>query len=336
MHARMSRMLKDIDERLARCADAIESDPCSRAGQWAAVWYPSDLGQCREVRLDLGCGRGGFTIEAARREPDVLYVGLDNEVLVIACAARNALEAGVRNVVFATADSSIIRGVFAPGEVARLYLNFSTPFPRKKEAKGRLTYVDNLVAYYDILAPGAALCLKTDSQPFRDFTLTQLELAGYEVLWSTDDLRAVAPAVEARGMRYVDHGGRRVGSDESAATDRAANGAGEPADIDASLVPPEMLITSEYEARLVAEGAKVLALQAVPGRRPDTWEQTAPISLVDYLPEDLESIGYVPYGMGDAVVNLRNRRRKAAQKQVQHGKPRNPGPAENAAPAQSE
>lgn len=328
MHARMSRMLKDIDERLARAASAIEFEPTARAGRWAETWYPSDLGRCREVRLDLGCGRGGFTIEAARRNPDALYVGVDNEVIVVACAARNAIEAGVENVVFATADSGIIRGVFAPGEVGRMYLNFSTPFPRKKEAAGRLTYVDNLVAYHDILADGATLCMKTDSRPFFDFSLTQFALAGYEVLWQADDLRSVAPAVLPHDARYVDHGGRAVG--QGSPGDARLDAQDPKKQVDPSRVPPEMFITSEYEARLVAEGARVLALEARPVARPDSWEQTAPVSLVDYLPEDLDSLDYVPYGMGDAVVNLRNRRKKQAAREAMRRERRRGGssPAE--------
>ena len=77
---------------------------------------------------------------------------------------------------------------------------------------------------------------------------------------------------------------------------------------------------SQYEERLTAKGAKVLAIEATPGPesvyREQTVcrEQTAPLSLVDWLPDDLDTMDYVPYGMEGTVTNLRNRRRKQRRK----------------------
>ena len=106
--------------------------------------------------------------------------------------------------------------------------------------------------------------MRTDSQPLFDFMLTQVPLAGYELLWESRDARSERP-------------------DDPA---------------------------SEYERRLGAQGARVLAITATPGPVPERVEQTAELSLAAYLPHDLdelESLAYAPHGMEATVVNLRNR-----------------------------
>jgi tRNA (guanine-N7-)-methyltransferase len=267
MHARLPRNFV-LEERIERYADAIEVEPRAYAGRWANACYPLDPGDprasFREVRVDLGCGKGAFVAESARREPDVLFVGIDSEPICIAYAAQHALEQGLRNAVFVPATGAQLAGIFGPCEVARIHLNFPTPYPRRRDAHRRLTLVDRLMEYRGILAPGGDLYLRTDSQPFRDFTLAQLKIAGYEITWQSDDARAALP-------------------DEPG---------------------------SEYERRLCDQGARVLALIARPGPCPQTWEQTAPLSLVEYLPEDLEELDYVPYGMNASVTSLRRMRAK--------------------------
>ena len=118
--------------------------------------------------------------------------------------------------------------------------------------------------FRDVLTEGGEVRMRTDSQPLFDFMLTQVPLAGYELLWESRDARAERP-------------------DDPA---------------------------SEYERRLGAKGARVLALTATPGPAPEHVEQTAELSLAAYLPHDLTSLqgmAYAPHGMEATVVNLRNR-----------------------------
>ena len=157
----------------------------------------------------------------------------------------------------------IFQTFFAEGELSAILLNFPTPFPKKKKAPLRLTYLDRLMAYRPLLAKDAPLRLRTDSMPMHEFSLTQLKLAGYELLWSTDDVR--------------------------------------------SLFPDEPW--SGYEQKLVAQGASVYGFAAVAGLEPETVQQTAPLSLVSYLPDDLEDMEYVPHGMQGCVRNMRGRNR---------------------------
>ena len=265
MHARLPKNFV-LEERLERYADAIELCPTKLAGHWAEACYPLEEGdgrptRFREVRLDLGCGKGHFSAESAVREPDVLFVGVDAEPICIAYAAQKAIEEGLYNMVLVPGSGEQVANMFGPGEVARIHLNFPTPYPRKREASKRLVILERLLEYRSILAPGGEVALKTDSQPLRDFALTQFELAGYTISWRSDNARAEHP------------------DDPS----------------------------SEYEERLSSQGAPVYAVYATPGKLPQEIKQTASLSLVDYLPSDLQSIGYIPHGMQGTVVNLRNR-----------------------------
>ncbi len=275
MHALHARLPKNfvLEERLERYADSIEASPERWAGQWAEACHPLDAARDRtsfdEVRLDMGCGKGAFTVEAAAAEKSVLFVGIDFEPICIAYAAQKAEESGLDNVIFSPGVADKVTTYFAEGELSRIYLNFPTPFPRKKEAAQRLTHLDNLLRYRKILAPGATVLLKTDSYPLWGFSRTQFELAGYDIVWESDDARAERP--------------------------------NDP--------------VSWYEERLSAQGATVYAIEATPAREPKraadgTVEQTASLSLIDYLPEDLSTMTYVPHGMQGTVTNLRNLERK--------------------------
>lgn len=266
MRTAASRLPKgfSLEERLAACASNVESHPKDRAGQWRC-WAP--LGERRgdpyaAIVLDLGCGKGEYTVECAAARPDVLFVGLDVDGVCVMRAAERAIAQGVSNAVFVLHDDSDLSETFGEGELSAMLLNFPTPFPKKKKAHYRLTHFERLMSYRPLLAPGAFVRLRTDSMPLRDFSLTQLEIAGYDVQWNTDDVRGMFP--------------------------------NEP--------------WSGYEHKLVAQGAPVCGFATVPGPAPENPQQTAPLSLVSYLPEDIEDLAYVPHGMQGCVENMKGRR----------------------------
>ena len=239
--------------------------PASEVAAGAAPASSSSLARrdvpFARVVLDLGCGKGEYTVACAKRTPDTLFVGIDVDPICVLRSAEDAVRENAGNAVFVHDPDPDLSRYFAPGELSAILVNFPTPFPKKKKAPLRLTYVDRLMGYRTLLAPGAPLRLRTDSQPFRDFSLTQIELAGYTVTWSTDRVREMFP-------------------DE-----------------------PE----SGYERKLVAKGAPVLGFAAVPGPAPARIEQTAPLSLASYLPDDLEGMTYIPHGMQGTVENMRAR-----------------------------
>ncbi len=182
-----------LEERLERYSAVIETNPYGWAGRWTRDCAPVDGPAFKEVRLDLGCGRGSFTVEMARREPDVLFLGMDAEPICIAHAAQAGCESGLSNVLFIPGTGMRITEMFAPGELSCVYLNFPTPFPRKKESHKRLVNFERLMDYRRVLRDGGEVRLRTDSQPLFDFALTQLPIAGYETVWSSLDARADRP-----------------------------------------------------------------------------------------------------------------------------------------------
>ncbi len=226
-----------LEERLERYADGFETHPESLAGRWAEACYPLRSGTCdrrrdgqakmREdapgssaspcrhrrfdhVELDLGCGKGAYIIQAARQRPDTLFLGMDAEPLCIAYAAQYILESGLPNVLAIPRGADSVPRVFAKGELSGITLNFSTPFPRAHDVRRRLTTAARLDAYRGVLAPGGTITLRTDSQPLRDWTLTQLAAAGYKTLWTSDDTRAEHPELPTTEYesRLVDRGAR--------------------------------------------------------------------------------------------------------------------------------
>lgn len=267
MHARLPKNFV-LEERLERYAPVIELEPARYAGLWKEACHPLDkAGTDRFSRLcvDLGCGKGAYVVQQATAHPDTLYVAIDGEPICVAYTAQHVTEAGLTNVVVVPALGSALPHLFAPAEVDAITLNFPTPFPRKKEADKRLTIVERLMDYRQVLTPGGTVTLKTDSLPLWRFSQIQFELAGFEVTWLTDDARS----------------------------DR----------------PDDPL--TEYEQRLTAQGATVYAIEGTPGALEAPPVQTASLSLIDYLPDDLDDLGYIPHGMQGSVTNLRNRQRRA-------------------------
>ena len=121
---------------LQRFAAPIVEDPQLHCGSWRDL-----MPGAREVRLDLGCGKGSFLKESALLEPDVLFVGMDYSPTCIARCAEKAVQSDLPNVRLIMADADQVTDLFAPGELDRIYLNFNAPFPKKKHARLRLSHV---------------------------------------------------------------------------------------------------------------------------------------------------------------------------------------------------
>ncbi len=263
MHARKPKGFV-LEEALERYAGAIETDPARWAGRWARACHPishDGTDGFDGVWLDIGCGKGTWVSQMAKRNPDILFIGIDCEPMCVARTAEIICENGLDNAVAVPGLASDAHRFFGPGELRGISANFPTPFPRKKDSCFRITHMDRLLEYRYILADGASLHLRTDSLPLRDFTLEQMRWAGWEIVWASDDARAERPDFPL----------------------------------------------TEYEAKLSAKGAVVHAIEMRPGREPESPEQRSSLSLVDFLPEDLSQMPYVPHGMERAVVNLLNR-----------------------------
>lgn len=139
------------------------------------------------ITLELGCGKGDYTIALARIHPDRNYIGIDIKGARLWRGAKTGVEDNMQNVAFIRTRIELIEQFFAPDEVSEIWITFPDPQP-KKETK-RLTCERFLGYYKKILKPGSPIHLKTDSQELHLYTLDEVILpAGYTLEYATNDL----------------------------------------------------------------------------------------------------------------------------------------------------
>jgi len=179
------RKKPNLIPRMERCAAWQVKDPEAHRGKWREL--ASGSGQ---LHLELGCGKGRFTCETAQAHPGTLFIAVERvpDAMVIAMERAKAMD--LHNVFFIDADAVRLMDLFAPDEVDRIYVNFCDPWPTKRHAKRRLTYVNFLKLYRQVLAVGGEIHFKTDNRPLFDWSLTQFPQAGYEVKDVSFDLHA--------------------------------------------------------------------------------------------------------------------------------------------------
>ena len=142
------------------------------------------------VSLEIGCGKGAFIAELAKREPDKSFIAVEKCSDVAVLAAENVARAGIGNVRFIVGDAAGLGDYFEKGDVERIYLNFSDPWKKSGQFKRRLTYRSFLAVYKSILCDGGSIFFKTDNEPLFDFSLEEFEFSGFELRGVTRDLHA--------------------------------------------------------------------------------------------------------------------------------------------------
>lgn len=177
------RKKPNLIPRLEACGEFIINDPKEHRGRWREL-MPS----AREVRLELGCGKGRFTVGTAQAEPDVLLIAVERVPDAMVIAAERARDLGLTNVYFIDADAADLEEYFAPGEVAGIYINFCDPWPGARYAKRRLTHPGFLVKYRKVLAPGGQIHFKSDNHDLFEWSLFQFPKAGFALSEVTRNL----------------------------------------------------------------------------------------------------------------------------------------------------
>lgn len=184
------RKKKNLEPRMERCADCLVPDPYSLPGKWRESLMPN----AQELRLELGCGKGRFTMETAKSEPDVLFIAVEKVPDAMVVAMERCQAAGLSNVFFVSADADQLPYFFVPGEVDRIYINFCDPWPTKRHAKRRLTHGNFLKLYRKTLKMGGQLHFKTDNSPLFEFSVEEIPQFGFSLSEVTRDLHANGPA----------------------------------------------------------------------------------------------------------------------------------------------
>jgi len=182
------RKKKNLIPRMERCQDRLIRDPYDRPGHWREL-----MPQCRELRVELGCGKGRFTAGTAAAEPEVLFLAVELVPDAMVVAMERCVRAGLENVWFISANADQLPGFFAPGEVDRIYINFCDPWPSGRHAKRRLTHGNFLKLYRQVLKMGGQIHFKTDNQPLFEFSVEELPRFGFQLSEVTRDLHQNGP-----------------------------------------------------------------------------------------------------------------------------------------------
>ena len=175
------RRKPNLEARLEKCAHLLVKEPELLRGRWLDE-YPYG-----KLCLELGCGKGRFTVETAKTEPDVLYVALEKSANVMVIALERTVAEDPGNVRFINALADNLPDYFAPGEVSGLFINFCDPWPSNRHAKRRLTGRRFLEIFAQVLRPDGEIHFRTDNLPLFEFSLHEFESCGFSLLESSRD-----------------------------------------------------------------------------------------------------------------------------------------------------
>jgi tRNA (guanine-N7-)-methyltransferase len=170
------RKKKHGAERISACADLIIDNPANA------------FDDGREIELEIGCGKGQFICEMAKRNPDKGYIAIETVGDVILLAMEKAKREGIENIKFMNCDAKILGDLIPENSISVMYLNFNDPWPKKGYYKRRLTYRAFLNIYKRFLKVGGEIRLKTDNVGYFDFSLGQFMENGFTLSQLTRDL----------------------------------------------------------------------------------------------------------------------------------------------------
>ena len=153
-------------------------------GKWNSDFFKNT----NPILVELGCGKGEYTIGLAERNPDVNYVGIDVKGARFWRGAKTAVDSAMNNVGFVRTQIELIEDIFAVNEVDEIWITFPDPQIKYKRTKHRMTNSDFLKMYKRILKPDGVVNLKTDSEFMHGYTLGLLHGEGHEVLYANHNV----------------------------------------------------------------------------------------------------------------------------------------------------
>ena len=171
------------------------TDDVETKGKWREIF-----GNNNPLRIEIGMGKGRFIHTLASLNPDINYVGIEKYSSVLLRAIQKMEENPLPNLKFIRMDAENITDKFDEGEVDRIYLNFSDPWPKDRHAKRRLPSAQFLKRYDYILKRDGIIEFKTDNRDLFDFAVEELPVAGWEADVITYDLHADEKLMEGNVM----------------------------------------------------------------------------------------------------------------------------------------
>ena len=228
----------------------IDNVPFEMRGHWREQYFHND----HPIVLELGCGKGEYTVELAKLYPDVNFIGVDIKGARMWTGATQALKEGLKNVAFLRTNIEIIERFFAEDEVQEIWLTFSDP--QMKNPRKRLTSTYFMERYRKFLVDGGIIHLKTDSNFLFTYTTYMVEHNALPVLFRTEDL-------------YGDH--QCSARPKDACYQR-----------DARMVNAELLSQTYYESMWIARGLNIKYMKWQLPKNVALEEPDVEIELDDY------------------------------------------------------
>lgn len=180
------KRLKHLEDRKAACgellisgiSDVLDFSRAADVKDYIDIkeWFGSDS---KPLWLEIGCGKGQFACELAKRNPDINIIAVEKNTNVIVQACEKCIESGVNNVRFLKCGAEYLTKFLKPQSIGRIYLNFSCPFPKKSHASHRLTSPTFLKLYKELLSEGAEIHQKTDNKILFEYSIEQLSGSGF-------------------------------------------------------------------------------------------------------------------------------------------------------------
>ncbi len=187
------RNIRGSQERIEADAHVLKEAEQNR-GSWRKFY-----GDENPLHLEIGMGKGQFLMEMAKRHPDIHFIGIEKYSSVMIRALEKLDESPLPNIHLLRINAELLCDYFDAGEVDRIYLNFSDPWPKERHARRRLTSREYLSRYARILKPGGEIVFKTDNQALFDFSLAEARDTGWAIRMYTRDLHH-SPLVKGNVM----------------------------------------------------------------------------------------------------------------------------------------
>lgn len=176
------RHIPGSEEEIANSPYVIQS-PEEKRGHWNEIF-----GNDNPIEIEVGMGKGRFIMELASDNPQINYIGIERYSSVLLRGLQKREQMELSNIYFMCVDAKTLADIFAPGEVDRIYLNFSDPWPKDRHAKRRLTSEEFMAVYDKILAVDGVVEFKTDNRGLFDYSLESIPRANWKIKDYTYDL----------------------------------------------------------------------------------------------------------------------------------------------------
>ena len=161
----------------------VIKNPEEYKGRWNEIFQNN-----HPIQIEIGMGKGQFIMELARQKKEINFIGIERYSSVLLRALQKHEETELTNLYFLCIDARTLEDIFAQGEVDKIYLNFSDPWPKDRHAKRRLTSREFLTRYDKILKKDGRVEFKTDNRGLFEFSLEEVKEAGWKIQQHTFDL----------------------------------------------------------------------------------------------------------------------------------------------------